>query len=354
MSVPVAEPETETETTLQLLQPEARLAPLTIQPPTAAEIMDEIPVGEETLQRVWGHRQEIADIIQGNDPRMMVIVGPCGLSHLDETYAFAQEVAELQKQLPNIKFVLRLNTVKPRSSVGWKGILDQPGGPEGEHDLGIGASIVRSLYRDISSNLNLPITAEILDPNLQHYMSRDLMGMAWIGSRNAEDQNTRVMASGLPMPVGIKNPPNGDMSVVMGAIKAVSAEHQYLHVTPDNRVLRVASNGNQDTAVILRGANGEGNYDLDTVGVVSEGMQAQSRNPAVIVDCAHDNSKINGRKDPMQQLVVAQKVTEMIKTGADNHAIKALMFEHFTRYKHDIRRSLSSICFSGSTISRAK
>jgi len=257
-----------------------------------------IPRPPEIEQRVQQNRGELHDIIFGDDRRLLIIVGPCSIHDTTAGHEYATRLAKLAGELDDrLKIVMRVYFEKPRTTVGWKGLIMDPT-LDGQADLPLGLETARRFLLDVLA-LGLPTATELLDPITPQYIS-DLVCWSAIGARTTESQTHRQMASGLSMPLGFKNGTSGDLQVAINAIKAARAPQTFLGISHQGLASAVTTKGNPACHVILRGGSNGPNYDADSVQETAEKLRAAQLPPAVVVDCSHGNSD----KDPANQPAV--------------------------------------------------
>ena len=286
---------------------------------TPGELKNELPLTPASEKTVVEGRKIIQDILEGRDKRLMVITGPCSIH--DETAAleYAQRLAALQTQVADqFYLVMRVYFEKPRTTVGWKGLINDPC-MDGSCDMEAGLRRARKLLLEITA-MGLPTATELLDPITPQYIA-GLVCWAAVGARTTESQTHREMASGLSMPVGFKNATDGDLNVAVNAVMAAAAVQNFIGIDPDGRSCIVRTTGNPWTHLVLRGGGGRPNYDSVSLAQASEKLAAKSLPPALMVDCSHANSnKDYGRQPQVWQDVINQRLD-------GNQSIVGLMLE---------------------------
>jgi 3-deoxy-7-phosphoheptulonate synthase len=285
------------------------------------KLIQELPIGEETAHRIDTARQAIRRVLSGADDRLLVVVGPCSIHDPDAALTYAKGLRDLADELAgDLLVVMRVYLEKPRTTVGWPGLLADPG-VNGQFDLDRGLRSARALMTGIAE-LGVAIATEWLSPFAPAYLA-DLVSWGAIGARTVESQVHRQLASGLPMAIGMKNGSSGSVQVAVDAVRSAAAPHAYLGVAPDGTVAVLRTGGNPDCHVVLRGAARRPNYfpvDVrDTVGQ----LEAAGLPAAVVIDASHGNSG----KDHVRQVEVALESAEQIAAG--NNAIRGLMLESF-------------------------
>ncbi|MBN2802591.1 MAG: 3-deoxy-7-phosphoheptulonate synthase [Deltaproteobacteria bacterium] len=285
---------------------------------TPIELKTEFPVSEKCLEFISETRQVISDILKGNDKRFLVICGPCSIHDTDAAIDYAKRLKKLQNELSDRVFiVMRAYFEKPRTTVGWKGLINDPH-IDGSFDIVEGLRKARSVLLDILE-LEVPLATEALDPISPQYMA-DLFSWSAIGARTTESQTHREMSSGLSMPVGFKNGTDGGLMVAINAIESSASPHSFMGINQDGQVSVITTEGNPDTHIILRGG-ATSNYDAISVAECELEMKKNSVNPSIMIDCSHANS----RKDYRRQSLVAMDVVHQIEEG--NQSIIGIMLE---------------------------
>lgn len=278
----------------------------------------QIPINTRLSRFITRARQQIADVISGKDNRLMVICGPCSIHDLAAAKEYAEKFKALSdKTADRILMVMRVYFEKPRSTVGWKGLINDPD-LDGSCNVEKGLTLARQLLLDMAQ-LNIPVATEVLDPVSPQYLS-DLISWAAIGARTTESQTHRELASGLQMPVGFKNGTDGGISVAINALKAAKSEHRFLGLNKKGQVAVIHSKGNQHGHVILRGGKAP-NYHAQAVKEVAQQLKQHDLNPRLLIDCSHGNSN----KDHQLQPLVARNVLTQIQAG--NQDIMGIMLE---------------------------
>jgi 3-deoxy-7-phosphoheptulonate synthase len=281
-------------------------------------LKQELPVDETVAGTVVDARVTIRAILNGTDPRLLCIVGPCSIHDPAATLDYAQRLAELRRALANeLYIVMRVYFEKPRTSIGWKGLINDPH-MDDSCDMRAGLKTARQLLLDIN-RLGLPAATELLDPIVPQYIA-DLIAWSAIGARTTESQTHREMASGLSMPVGFKNTTEGNLQVAIHAVQSARRPHSFLGITQDGLTAVVRTTGNPDTHVVLRGGRTP-NYDERSIGECAKLLRDAGLEPRVIVDCSHAQTN----KDFSKQPAVLQGLVEQIKSGS--RSILGVMLE---------------------------
>ncbi|EAR54696.1 3-deoxy-7-phosphoheptulonate synthase [Photobacterium sp. SKA34] len=285
---------------------------------TPAKLKQDLSVSKQALSFVEQSRQTIADIIHKRDHRLLVVCGPCSIHDVEQAKAYGHKLKLLAEELSDqLYIVMRVYFEKPRTTVGWKGLINDPyinGSFAVEEGLHIGRQLLVDLVED-----GIPLATEALDPISPQYLG-DLFSWAAIGARTTESQTHREMASGLSMPVGFKNGTDGSLATAINAMQAAASGHKFMGINPDGQVALLNTEGNPDGHVILRGGK-QTNYDSVSVRECENEMVGSGLSPALMVDCSHANS----RKDYRRQPLVAEDVIHQIREG--NQSIIGLMIE---------------------------
>jgi len=286
-----------------------------------ALLLDELPLPEPAARVVLHGRRTVTRILDRDDHRLLVIVGPCSVHDPAAALEYAQRLAELSVELAERLFVvMRVYFEKPRSTVGWKGLINDPR-LDGSYKVNEGLRVARKLLLDILA-LRLPVGCEFLDPIIPQYIA-DTVSWGSIGARTAQSQVHRQLSSGLSMPIGIKNSTEGDVGSAVDAVAAAAASHVFTSVTRDGVAAIFVTCGNADCHVILRGSHTSTNYDAASVADTLR-RQAEAGLPErVIIDASHGNS---GR-DHLRQPEVARAVAQQVASG--NRGVVGLMLESF-------------------------
>jgi 3-deoxy-7-phosphoheptulonate synthase len=265
--------------------------------PTPQQMRTELEVEECAASFVKKSRSIIHNILNGEDKRLLLIVGPCSIHDIDAGYEYAQRLAELSERVKDrIYIVMRTYFEKPRTSCGWRGLIMDPY-LDGSYDLAAGLRLARGFLRKVIK-CGVPTASEILDPITPQYIG-DLICWAAIGARTVESQVHRQLASGLPMPIGLKNSTDGNFFNAINAIKAVREGHSFLGIDHDGKASAITTKGNEDCHIVLRGGDDGTNYEELHVSEV-ESYLLQSHLPtSIMIDCSHANSEKDYRKQPM-------------------------------------------------------
>ncbi|MCB9025725.1 MAG: 3-deoxy-7-phosphoheptulonate synthase [Bdellovibrionaceae bacterium] len=285
---------------------------------TPKELKDRLPIAPEIEEFIKHSRQCIRDIIHKQNHRLLIICGPCSIHDIDAAIEYAKRLKKLHDELSDVFYiVMRVYFEKPRTTVGWKGLVNDPR-MDGTFDIELGLTQARKLLISIAE-LEIPVATEALDPITPQYLA-ELFSWSAIGARTTESQTHREMASGLSMPVGFKNGTNGELSTAINAMKSAASPHCFIGVNQIGQVSLMQTNGNSDGHVILRGGQ-QPNFDAFNVAVAEKSMLAAKLNPMLMIDCSHANS----HKDHNLQPLVAKNATDQIIDG--NKSIIGFMLE---------------------------
>ena len=287
----------------------------------------ELPLDDKAAELVESTRNQIADLIHGRDKRLLAVIGPCSIHDPKAALEYARRLLPLrQKYEKELLIVMRVYFEKPRTTVGWKGLINDPY-LDGTFDINFGLRQARRLLLDLN-NLGMPASTEFLDMITPQYYA-DLISWGAIGARTTESQVHRELASGLSCPVGFKNGTDGNLKIAIDAIGAASHPHHFLSVTKAGHSAIVHTAGNPDCHVILRGGK-EPNYSAEHVRDAVTQLTNAGVSPRLMVDCSHANS----RKDYTRQMEVAQDVAAQIRNGEQN--IMGVMVEsHLVEGRQD-------------------
>ncbi|MEY9778133.1 3-deoxy-7-phosphoheptulonate synthase [Arthrobacter sp. MW3 TE3886] len=292
--------------------------------PTPQDLMAELPLEARLAEVVRRGRDEVRAIMDGVDDRLLVIVGPCSIHDPKAGLEYARRlVSQAEKHREDLLIVMRTYFEKPRTTVGWKGLINDPR-LDGSHDIAAGLRAARAFLRQVTA-LGLPTATEFLEPISPQYVA-DLIAWGAIGARTTESQIHRQLASGLSMPIGFKNGTDGDLQVALDACSAAAAAQAFLGIDDDGRAALVATAGNPDTHVILRGGRKGPNYSAADVEAASAKLAAKQLNPRLIVDASHANS---GKNHHRQAEVALEIGAQLESAGAAAGAIAGVMLESF-------------------------
>lgn len=289
--------------------------------PTPVQLRAELPVPVALAEQIERHRAAILRVLRGEDPRTLLVIGPCSVHDEMAALEYGEKLAALAGQLSDrFLIVVRAYLEKPRTTVGWKGLLYDPE-RTGSGDLNQGLLRSRRLLLNLA-RLGLPIATEALSPLAMDYLA-DLVSWTAIGARTTESQIHRELVSGLPMPVGFKNGTDGGLGVAINAMKSAAHAHHRLGISEQGVPAMITTAGNADTHIVLRGGRGITNYDARSINEAVGALADAGLSTAVMVDCSHDNAC----KQAERQLDIAREV--MAQKAAGNHHIRGLMVESF-------------------------
>ena len=321
---------------------------------TPEQLKTTIPVDEQVASHIASSRQTIRNILDGKDKRLIVVVGPCSVHDTSAALEYSERLLELSKRLEDqLYIVMRVYFEKPRTTVGWKGLINDPD-LDGSFDIEKGLAIGRALMLKINK-LGLPIANEALDPISPQYM-QDLICWSAIGARTTESQTHREMASGLSVPIGFKNGTDGSLSVAINALQSVASGHSFLGIDHQGQVSVIHSSGNQHAHIVLRGG-GKPNYDSVSIALTEKALADKDLPVNIMVDCSHANSS----KDPELQPLVLENISNQILEG--NTSIIGVMLESHLkagnqklgadRSKLEYGKSITDGCISWETTEAA-
>jgi len=285
---------------------------------TPNELKRELPLSDQSRDFISQARETISNIIHRRDKRLLVVAGPCSIHDIKSAKEYALKLKKLHDELSDDMYlVMRIYFEKPRTTVGWKGLLNDPA-MDGSFDVEKGLRLGRELLLWLA-DLGLPVATEALDPISPQYLS-ELFSWAAIGARTTESQTHREMASGLSMPVGFKNGTDGKLEVAINALESARHPHHFMGINSNGQVALLRTQGNPDGHVILRGGTAP-NYQSEDIRRIEDKIQAAGLSPKLVVDCSHGNSS----KDHTRQPLVANDIFEQISRG--NDSIVGIMLE---------------------------
>jgi 3-deoxy-7-phosphoheptulonate synthase len=288
-------------------------------PPRA--IKAELPMTEAASQTVARSRDTIRRILEQKDPRVLVVIGPCSIHDVKGALEYAGKLNELRKQVADqMEIVMRVYFEKPRTTVGWKGLINDPH-LNNTYDIEAGLKTARKLLLQITE-MGIPTATEFLDPVVPQYIA-DLVSWAAIGARTTESQTHREMASGLSMPVGFKNATDGSLQIAIDAMGAAMRPHSFLGIDQDGITSIVRTSGNPAGHVVLRGGRLQTNYDPESIRDAEARLVQAGLPPVMMVDCSHANSaKQHARQEDVWRSVITQRV-------AGTRSLVGVMVESF-------------------------
>ena len=286
--------------------------------PAPYELVNKYPINDEISKLVYGTRNEISQILHNKDDRLFVIVGPCSIHDPKSAIEYAEMLSnENKKYNENLLVIMRVYFEKPRTTVGWKGLINDPDINE-TYNIAKGVEMARKLLIDIA-DLGLPAGTEFLDPISPQYVT-DIISWGAIGARTAESQIHRELASGLSCPIGIKNATNGGLKAAIDGIQAANHSHVFLGATKEADIAMLKTAGNNDTHIILRGGKVP-NFDKESVEQTLTALKEAEVNESIMIDASHGNSQ----KKFKQQIPVIESICQQITEGNNN--IKGVMIE---------------------------
>ncbi|SNS65736.1 3-deoxy-D-arabinoheptulosonate-7-phosphate synthase [Micrococcales bacterium KH10] len=289
--------------------------------PTPEQVLADQPLSDAAAELVRRSRDEICDVHAGRDDRLVVVVGPCSVHDPDAAVEYAQRLAALVPELSDdLVVVMRVYFEKPRTTIGWKGLINDPH-LDGSHDITTGLRLARRVLLDVLE-AGVPAATEFLEPTSPQYIS-DAVSWGAIGARNPESQVHRQLASGLSMPVGFKNATEGSVQAAVDGCITAASSHVFFGIDDQGRAAAVETSGNPDCHVILRGGATGPNYDDESIRAANELAAAAGLAPRLVVDASHGNSN----KSEVRQAEVARELAESIASG--NQGIFGVMMESF-------------------------
>lgn len=309
--------------------------------PKPNELINEIAISEQQKEFVAQSRAEIADILFGNDRRLLIVVGPCSIHDIEAGIEYAQRIKALSESVKDkVLLVMRAYFEKPRTSIGWKGLILDPH-LDDSSDIPNGIKIARRFLSKLIE-MGIPTATELLDPITPQYIA-DLISWSAIGARTTESQTHRQLASGLSMPIGFKNSTDGSLSAATHAITAATHPQTFMGINDEGRASYIHTMGNPYCHIVLRGGKTGPNFDQQSIKDTEDILKKKDLKPSIMVDCSHANSA----KDHKKQPDVMRDVLKQIAAG--NRSIKALMLESnihegsqpFPQPKEDLKYGVS-------------
>jgi 3-deoxy-7-phosphoheptulonate synthase len=286
---------------------------------TPQKLKEEIPLTDSARNVVLQGREDVRNILDRKDHRLFLVIGPCSIHDIDAAKDYAQRLKTLADEVSDtLLLIMRVYFEKPRTTVGWKGLINDPYLND-TFKIQDGLHIARKLLVDLSE-IGLPLATEALDPISPQYL-QDLISWSAIGARTTESQTHREMSSGLSSAVGFKNGTDGSLTVAVNALHSVSSPHSFLGINQEGQVAIINTSGNAYGHVVLRGGGGKPNYDSVSIALAEKELEKEALSQNIMVDCSHANSN----KDPGLQPLVMENVTNQILEG--NKSIIGLMVE---------------------------
>ena len=301
----------------------------------------ELPISARSAATVQQARQRIQAILHGRDGRLLVIVGPCSVHDVEAAKEYATAIARAHHQHQDaLEVVMRVYFEKPRTTVGWKGLINDPH-LDGSYDINTGLRLARGLLLHLAE-MGLPAATELLDPVVPQYIA-DLISWTAIGARTTESQTHREMASGLSMPIGFKNGTDGSAITAINAMEAAARPHHFLGINGEGQAAIVTTTGNPDGHLVLRGGKGGTNYHAEAVEAAAASLAKAGLPARLMVDCSHGNSN----KDYRRQGEVAQKVAEQLRQGS-GHVMGVMLESHLVEGNQPIQADRSQLTYGQS------
>jgi 3-deoxy-7-phosphoheptulonate synthase len=291
-------------------------------------LQEEFPLSDTAAETVYNARREIKRILHGEDDRLLVVVGPCSVHDPQAAMEYASRLAGVRDELrDDLMIVMRVYFEKPRTTVGWKGLINDPD-LDGSFEINKGLRLARKLLLDLAE-MGVPAGTEFLDLISPQYIA-DIISWGAIGARTTESQGHRELASGLSCPVGFKNATDGSVKVAIDAIHAAARPHVFMSVTKEGNSAIFSTSGNEDTHIILRGGQ-RPNYDTESVNIASDEIIEAGLTPKIMIDFSHANS----RKRPEKQIQVSRDVAGQIARG-DQRIIGVMVESHLVAGRQDL------------------
>ncbi len=306
-----------------------------------AFIKSEFPLTESMAQLVTQTRSRIRNILEGKDQRILVVVGPCSIHDVEAAEEYGQKLVKLRSRFADtLEIVMRVYFEKPRTTVGWKGLINDPH-LNNSYDINTGLRIARKLLLDLAS-IGLPAATELLDPITPQYIA-DLICWTAIGARTTESQIHRQMASGLSMPVGYKNGTDGSFAAAINAMLTAKISHHFLGINQDGLASIVKTTGNPDGHLVLRGGAAKPNYEATDIKAATDALKQKAMNSHLMIDCSHGNSS----KDYNKQSVVLNSISQQIEAGCSN-IIGVMIESHLVEGNQSISQNKNELVYGKS------
>ncbi len=301
----------------------------------------ELPIDSTAEKTVVETRKRIKGILNGEDPRLLVIVGPCSVHDLKAAKEYAEKLGQLRDRLSSkLEIVMRVYFEKPRTTVGWKGLINDPN-LDGSYDINTGLRSARSLLLELA-RIGMPAATELLDPVVPQYIA-DLISWTAIGARTTESQTHREMASGLSMPIGYKNGTDGTATIAINAMQAAARPHHFLGINRDGYASIVTTTGNPDGHLVLRGGKSGSNYHVEAVQQVASDLSKAGLGNRLMVDCSHGNSN----KDFRRQSHVLKSIAAQIREGSI-YVMGVMLESHLVEGSQKLKSDLSTLIYGQS------
>ena len=308
---------------------------------TPATLHEELPISESASTLVAETRDRIRNILRHEDSRLLVVVGPCSIHDVHAAYEYADRLLPLRRELEDdLEIVMRVYFEKPRTSVGWKGLINDPH-LDGSYDINTGLRLARCLLLNLAEK-GLPAATELLDPIIPQYIA-DVIAWTAIGARTTESQTHREMASGLSMPVGYKNSTDGSLQAAINAMLAASHPHHFLGINHGGLASIVTTTGNPDGHIVLRGGSQGPNYTVDHVENAAQELIRLNLNDRLMIDCSHGNSQ----KDHNKQTLALEAIAEQMRSGS-RHIMGVMVESHLVSGRQSIPENLNDLVYGQS------
>jgi 3-deoxy-7-phosphoheptulonate synthase len=309
---------------------------------TPEQLKSELPITEAAAQVVAETRDRIRKILRQEDNhRLLVIVGPCSIHDIKAAREYGEKLMPLREELKDkLEIVMRVYFEKPRTTTGWKGLINDPHLDE-SYDINTGLRMARKLLLDLAE-MGMPSATELLDPIIPQYIG-DVVSWTAIGARTTESQTHREMASGLSMPVGFKNGTDGGFEVAIHAVLSAQHPHHFLGINTEGLASIVATTGNPDCHLVLRGGKGGPNYGFDSLAKAAAEMKRQGLCERSMVDCSHGNSS----KDYRNQPIVLAAIAEQLAKGSP-HLMGVMIESHLVAGNQSIPNDLTQLTYGQS------
>jgi 3-deoxy-7-phosphoheptulonate synthase len=306
-----------------------------------ATIHTELPITETAAALVGETRDRIRNILSGSDRRLLVIVGPCSIHDVNAAFEYGEKLAFLRKELEDhLEIVMRVYFEKPRTSLGWKGLINDPH-LDGSYDINSGLRLARKLLLELA-HLGLPSATELLDPIIPQYIA-DVISWTAIGARTTESQTHREMASGLSMPVGFKNGTDGGLHTAVNAMLTASQPHRFLGINLEGMASIVTTTGNPDGHIVLRGGKQGPNYDAAHVEKAAAELSRHNMNTRMMIDCSHGNSG----GDYARQPDALEDIAAQLADGSP-HIMGVMIESHLVAGKQPFPKDKSTLVYGQS------
>src|SRR5258708_1884500 len=288
---------------------------------TPSALKTQFPMSAGANRTVVAGRQSIMEILEQKDPRLLVVAGPCSIHDVEGALEYGARLNALRKELAGqMEIVMRVYFEKPRTTIGWKGLINDPH-LDGSYDIDTGLKKARSLLLELNG-MGLPAATEFLDPIIPQYIA-DLIAWAAVGARTTESQTHREMASGLSMPIGFKNGTDGSLQIALDAMQSARAPHNFLGIDQEGITSIIRTTGNPAGHVVLRGGRSRPNYDVQSLSETEARLTEAGLPPVLMVDCSHANSgKEHARQEEVWRSVISQR-------AAGTRALIGVMLESY-------------------------